>query len=244
MRARQKLRKVSEDVLARIIEVLKELEETHQELLRKYFDLGRWVDLAIEEGASYRDIAEELKDHQIYGYSDRSLRRAHKFYQFVVEYFEGDIEVCLSWLEDKYPEVKVELIDLLVSKKPKKKDEGPDQQLIPETGETVSGEEEQEEEVGEESGLVSWLKDGEAYHSLLTPDWRTAEKLEGKISLMLQAKKVECIREFESELKRRKLPTETASIFLDMVQRHVENLVARIEAEFKAILKEEGLWTG
>jgi len=236
MRAKTKLRKISADVLQRIIEAVKELEETHQNLLRKYFDLGRWINLAIEEGASYRDIAEALADSQIYGYSDRSLRRAHKFYRYVVENFKGSIEKCLTWLEDKYPEVKVELIDLLVTKKPKKAE--PEIVLPEEPSEpqVITEEEEKEAEAPSEAPSRTWIEVMDSYSTLAIPDWRRERNKSAKITGMLQEVKSEFIVRVKDQLLRKRINPDIVSIFVDILLTEIDNLVFKIERNLREIL--------
>jgi len=243
MRAKTKLRKVSADVLKRIIESIKELEKTHKDLLRKYFDLGRWINLAIEEGASYRDIAEALADSQIYGYSDRSLRRAHKFYRYIVENFNGSIEKCLAWLEDKYPEVKVELIDILVAKKPKKE---------PELSITTTEEEEAEEpwyfegyeEPAESEEAIkppSWITYREELAKRKPANWRSLGPKASKENKMIQMIDYE-IWEFHNHLitllVRARIPEDYVSKIGAAVEEALLRLRTRLLEEWRQIEKE------
>jgi len=244
-RAKQKLRKVSRDVLKKIIETIEELEKTHQNLLRKYFDLGRWVDLAVEEGSTYRDIAEALADNQIYSYSDRSLRRAHKFYKYVIDHHGGDIEACIAWLEDKYPEVKVELIDIITSKKPRKEPELP----TIETGESGEPEEDEDwyfEEVGkpsevEEAPKASWMLYREELAKRKPPNWRNLGPKASKEDRMIRMIDYE-IWEFHDHLvtllMRERIPEDHLSKIRAAVEEALLRLKRRLFEEWKQIEEE------
>ena len=245
-KAKQKLRKVSEDVLKRIIETIKELEKTHKNLLRKYFELGKWISLAVEEGASYRDIAEELADKQIYGYSDRSLRRAHKFYRYVVENHGGDIDVCLRWLEDKYPEVKVELIDIITSKKPRREPKLP----TIETEEAEEGEEEETwyfeevekpKETKAEEPKASWMLYREELAKRKPPNWRNLGPKASKEDRMIRMIDYE-IWEFHDHLvtllMRERIPEDHLSKIRAAVEEALLRLKRRLLEEWKQIEEE------
>ena len=247
-RSKQKLKKVSEDVLKRIVEAIEELEKTHKNLLRKYFDLGRWIDLAVEEGASYRDIADALADKQIYGYSDRSLRRAHKFYRYVVENHGGDVEACIAWLEDKYPEVKVELIDIITSKKPRKEPELP----AAESGEGFEELEEEEDdswyiEEVEKPGKVeqpekpSWMLYREELAKRKPPNWRNLGPKASKEDRMIRMIDYE-IWEFHDHLvtllMRERIPEDYISKIRAAVEDALLRLKRRLFEEWKEIEKE------
>ena len=249
MRAKVKLRKVSRDVLKKIIEILKELEKSQRSLLRKYFDLGRWVDLAVEEGASYQDIAEALADHQIYGYSKKSLHRAHKFFRYVVENFGGDIEKCIKWMEDKYPELKVEYIDLLTRKKPSKAEEEIDQQLSM-IGEKEEAEEPwyfEREEYGEpaesEEAIKppSWITYREELAKRKPANWRNLGPKASKENKMIQMIDYE-IWEFHNHLitllVRARIPEDYVSKIGAAVEEALLRLRTRLLEEWRQIEKE------
>jgi len=245
MRAKQKLRKVSEDALNRIIEAIEELEKSAQNLLRKYFELGRWVDLAVEEGASYADIADALADRQIYGYSERSLRRAHKFYRYVVENHGGDIDACIAWIEDKYPEVKVELIDIITSKKPRAE---PTPITEDEGGEgIVEGSEEDEDEgwyfeeverPSEAASTPSWLLYREELAKRKPPNWRNlgpkASK-EDRIIRMIDYEAWEFHDHLVTLLMRARIPEDYVSKIRAAVEEALLRLKRRLLEEWRAI---------
>ena len=244
-RAKQKLRKVSEDVLRRIIETIKELEKTHKNLLRKYFELGRWVDLAVEEGSSYRDIADALADKQIYGYSHQSIHRAHKFYKYVVENHGGDVEACLRWLEDKYPEVKVELIDLIIRRKPRKEPELPieseEVEEEEEDGEWYFEEVEKPSEAKAEEPKASWMLYREELAKRKPPNWRNLGPKASKEDRMIRMIDYE-VWEFHDHLvtllMRERIPEDYISKIRAAVEDALLRLKRRLLEEWKQIEEE------
>ena len=233
---KKKVRKVSQDVLNQIIQALKDIEEAHGDILRRYFDLGRWVKLAIDEGATYRDIEEGLRDMGFSGYSAKTLHRAHRFFKYVVENFEGDIEKCIAWLELNYRSLKLELIDLITTKKPRRTEPEIIPPSEPSEPQVVTEEEEEEAEAPSEVPSRTWIEVMDAYSTLAIPDWRRERNKSAKISGMLQEAKSEFIVRVKDQLLRKRINPDIVSIFVDILLTEVDNLVYKIERNLREIL--------